>query len=130
MDGDLADVVGVGKAGVAPRRAAVVRAEDARPGIVKLRGFLRLTPEPSQRTFGSDGARAMWPMPSADWFSKIGVQVRPRLTVFQRFPGPKATYIVAGRAGSIWTEAARAEFITGPIGIHLRLKVDDRFKAR
>jgi hypothetical protein len=99
MDGDLADVVRVGQAGVAPRRAAVVQRKTP-SGHREVAGLLEVDLEPSQRTFGSDGARAMCRC-RAPTVLEDRLQVRPRLTVFQRFPGPKATYIVFGRAGSI-----------------------------
>jgi hypothetical protein len=66
----------------------------------------------------------MSPMPRADWFSKIGFQVKPWLIVFQRLPEPKATYHVPGREGSHWIASTLAEFTTGPNEIHSRPNVE------
>ncbi len=100
------------------------------PGMVKFRAFLRLSPEPSQMTSGFEGASAISPIPSADWFSKIGFQVRPWFVVFHKFPEPNATYIVPGRPGSHWTASTLAEFMTGPIETHFRSNSDSFFSFK
>ena len=65
----------------------------------------------------SEGAKAISPMPSAGWFSKIGFQSSPLLVVFHKFPEPKATYMVPGAFGSACTASTLAEFRTGPAEI-------------
>ena len=47
---------------------------------------MKLSPVPTQTTFGSDGARAMAPIDWAGWSSKIGFQCVPPSVDFQTPP--------------------------------------------
>jgi hypothetical protein len=50
-----------------------------------------VSPVPTQTMSGSDAETATSPIVKVDSFSKMGFQVRPLLTVFQRFPDPTPT---------------------------------------
>ncbi len=50
-----------------------------------------VSPVPTQTISGFEAETATSPMEKADSFSKIGVQVMPLFSVFQRFPEPTPT---------------------------------------
>src|SRR5262245_46837986 len=84
------------------------------PQETLLRGLA--SPVPTQTTSGLEGATATSPIETVLWLSKIGVQVMPLLTVFQRPPDAVATYRVVGRPSTTATSTTRPPMLAGPSG--------------
>jgi hypothetical protein len=73
------------------------------------------SPVPSHSTFEFFGSMTMQQLLKEPPSSKIGVNVAPRLTVFQTPPNAAATYQVFGFFGSIAMSCTRPVWITGPM---------------
>ena len=73
------------------------------------------SPEPTQTTIGSDGAKVTQPIENEPWSSKVGVKVTPALCVVQTPPAAVAITQCVASDGSTARSMMRPLVIAGPI---------------